>query len=471
MVPDRGIGVAGHVEHERARAHARHRLRDLRSAHAGHDDVGDEQADVAGVAAGELDRGRTVGSLQDGVPARLQDLGDELADDRLVLDEQDRLVARLRRVACGGRCLLFGRRFDGRQEDAERRAHPRRRRHLDRAAALLDDAVHRREAQARAAGLCREERIEQLLALRLGHADARVRQAELDVLLVVDHDVRRLDRDRAAARHRVARVHREVDDHLLELRRVGTNRRELRLEHRQELDVLADQAAEHHVHVGNDGIQVEHARLQHLPAAEGEQLPRQRGGPRGGLLDLLGVAAQPRVGVAADQKLAVAGDRGQQVVEVVRDAAGEAADRLHLLRLAQLYLQLVLSRQVADDGDVPAGPHVGRRHEVDPPLGAVGTVQCDLGLERAKLQKAAPQIGNRLVGKQLVDRQPQRLVVRHAEQLGARPVEVDDPPFVVRDQLRDDGALERRLVQEVRLPLRGQVLDVRDDVRRLPVVA
>ena len=183
------------------------------------------------------------------------------------------------------------------------------------------------------------------------------------------------------------------------------------------------------------------------------------------------MAAQPRVGVAADQKLAVAGDRGQQVVEVVRDATGEAADSFHLLRLAQLYLQLVLSRQVADDSDVPAGPHVGRRHEVDPALGAVGTVQCDLGLERAKLQKAGPQIGNQLVGKQLVDRQPQRLVVRHAEQLGARPVEVDDPPFVVRDQLRDDGALERRLVQEVRLPLRGQVLDVRDDVRRLPVVA
>ena len=43
---------------------------------------------------------------------------------------------------------------------------------------------------------------------------------------------------------------------------------------------------------------------------------------------------------AVDQELAVAGDRGQEVVEVVRDAAGEAADRLHLLRLAQLRLEL-----------------------------------------------------------------------------------------------------------------------------------
>ena len=35
-------------------------------------------------------------------------------------------------------------------------------------------------------------------------------------------------------------------------------------------------------------------------------------------------------------QLAVAGDDGEQIVEVVRDAAGEAADRLELLRLMEL---------------------------------------------------------------------------------------------------------------------------------------
>ena len=45
-----------------------------------------------------------------------------------------------------------------------------------------------------------------------------------------------------------------------------------------------------------------------------------------------------------DQELAVADDHRQQVVEVVRDAAGEPADRLHLLRLAQLLLELPLAR-------------------------------------------------------------------------------------------------------------------------------
>ena len=40
------------------------------------------------------------------------------------------------------------------------------------------------------------------------------------------------------------------------------------------------------------------------------------------------------------QQVAVADHRGHQVVEVVRDPAGELADRLHLLRLAQLLLEL-----------------------------------------------------------------------------------------------------------------------------------
>ena len=36
------------------------------------------------------------------------------------------------------------------------------------------------------------------------------------------------------------------------------------------------------------------------------------------------------------QHLQVAGDHGQQVVEIVRDAAGQLADCLHFLDLAQL---------------------------------------------------------------------------------------------------------------------------------------
>jgi hypothetical protein len=75
--------------------------------------------------------------------------------------------------------------------------------------------------------------------------------------------------------------------------------------------------------------------VQHLAAAEREQLARERGRLRGGAGDLRELLAA----VAAREDLGVAGDHRQQVVEVVRDAAGEAADRLHLLRVAQPALE------------------------------------------------------------------------------------------------------------------------------------
>ena len=64
--------------------------------------------------------------------------------------------------------------------------------------------------------------------------------------------------------------------------------------------------------------------------------------------------------LAADH-VEAAQDDGQQIVEVVRDAAGELADGLHLLRLAQQFLGLaaglVLGFQLARallDAPLPA---------------------------------------------------------------------------------------------------------------------
>ena len=55
----------------------------------------------------------------------------------------------------------------------------------------------------------------------------------------------------------------------------------LRLSDGDQLDVLADEPAEHLLRVGDDVVEVEHPRRQHLLAAEGQQLPRQRGRPLG----------------------------------------------------------------------------------------------------------------------------------------------------------------------------------------------
>ena len=53
------------------------------------------------------------------------------------------------------------------------------------------------------------------------------------------------------------------------------------------------------------------------------------------------------------EELAPPRDHGEQVVEVVRDAAGEAPDRLHLLGVAELRLERPDGGEVADDDDDP----------------------------------------------------------------------------------------------------------------------
>ena len=124
------------------------RLRHLGPAHAGHHDVRDQQVDRVAAAADQFERGRPVAGLEDGVAVRLEDLGDEPANDELVLDEQNRLGAGRRRVVVARRRRMHGGLVDGGQEDAERRALARGGVDLDRAAALLDDAVDGREAEA-----------------------------------------------------------------------------------------------------------------------------------------------------------------------------------------------------------------------------------------------------------------------------------------------------------------------------------
>ncbi len=111
----------------------------------------------------------------------------------------------------------------------------------------------------------------------------------------------------------------------------------------------AQQAAEHRLHRADRFVEVEGGRQQHALAAEGEQLTGQPGGAAAGGEDLLEVLAHRAVGFEDRQhRLAQAVDDHQHVVEVVRDAAGEAAQGLHLLRLAHLPFE-VLARRVVED--------------------------------------------------------------------------------------------------------------------------
>src|SRR5262249_31372299 len=142
-----------------------------------------------------------------------------------------------------------------RQVDLERRALGELAVDPDAAAGLLDDAEHRGEAEAGAlaagpggGGRLRASALPALFPCEPGVAhrehDVRAgRDAEvLARVALVELDVRGLDGERAAAGHRVARVDREVHDHLLDVAGVRLDAAEARPRPEAHRDVLAEQA-------------------------------------------------------------------------------------------------------------------------------------------------------------------------------------------------------------------------------------
>ena len=83
----------------------------------------------------------------------------------------------------------------------------------------------------------------------------------------------------AALRHRVARIDHQVEDHLLHHARVGLDMRQRRGVMALQVNILADDPVEHLGQVGDDVVQHQRLGLQHLFAAESQQLARQIGRP------------------------------------------------------------------------------------------------------------------------------------------------------------------------------------------------
>ena len=152
-------------------------------------------------------------------------------------------------------------------------------------------------------------------------------------------DLGELDGERAARRHRVARVHGQIEKDLFDLGRVRLDRRRVGGRPHVQLDVLADQALEDGLETLHELVQVEDARLQHLLAAQGQELPGERGCAIRRVRDQVDIAPLRILGGELhEQEGGPARDDGQEIVEVVGHAAGQSAHRLHLLRLAELGL-------------------------------------------------------------------------------------------------------------------------------------
>ena len=126
----------------------------------------------------------------------------------------------------------------------------------------------------------------------------------------------------------------------------------------------------------------EASAVERLTAREGEQPMRQCSRARGSRLRRADIARQivdPPLVQAKLHQLQRARDAGQQIVEIVREAAGQLSDRLHLLGLPQPLLQFALAADVDADTDdlarlaVRVAQHVVARYY--PAHTAVGQLQ------------------------------------------------------------------------------------------------
>jgi hypothetical protein len=106
--------------------------------------------------------------------------------------------------------------------------------------------------------------------------------------------------------------------------------------------------------------QIHGPQLERGSSREPEELAREIASQCGGAPDLFEQDCVQRVARRGlDEQREVAEQDREQIVEVVGDAPGELADRLHLLRLPQLFLEPAPLRDVLRDADDAVGLAVG----------------------------------------------------------------------------------------------------------------
>ena len=128
--------------------------------------------------------------------------------------------------------------------------------------------------------------------------------------------------------------------------RVGERKFQRRVQGGDQLDMLTQRPLQQLQDTGDHIVDVQHPWLDHLAAGESQQLVRQPGSPLSGKLDLLDIRhrrlADPltrRLSQFLGDEGGIAGDNPEQVVEVMRDPAGELPKALQPLRLLDLSLQ------------------------------------------------------------------------------------------------------------------------------------
>ena len=201
--------------------------------------------------------------------------------------------------------------------------------------------------------------------------------------------------------HRVPCVDRQVHQHLLQLVGVGHDLRDRRGRLHRDQGVLAQQGVKHGGHPLHELDRVNGLHLQHLLAAEGQQLTGEPAGPLAGLVYHGQVAAVRVVGRPLLQE--VLADPDDDADRAVRGVARQRLDRQVALQVWLVDFEL---RRLAGLDDAAAG---------------------------------APRRWDRLAMVQLVALPLSHLRLRLAEQLHRGPVGADDVELAV---VQGDGVAD-----------------------------
>jgi len=265
----------------------------------------------------------------------------------------------------------------------------------------------------------------------------------------------RPDSQLTAPGHGVVRVEGQVEEQLFELCLVRPYHRGLFRRHDDQGNPWNQHACEHQLSALHDGVQVPRREHQRRVACKGEQTPRQRSRPlrrqhrRAQLRRVWGAGSEVR-----GHEIEIAQDRGQQVVEVMRDSARQLTESVHLLgprhTLLRRQQRALVASRLDSIGDVAhdrhhAGFAFGRQTHLHP-LGLVIVVDAKLrdnrrvGDDRGP-SRQHPQIAGRVRIERLLQGLAHDVLVSRKEAHRLRRHRIDYPPLQIQlhNEVRQGG--------------------------------
>ena len=319
---------------------------------------------------------------------------------------------------------------------------------LDAAAVLLEDLADDREAEAGALLAGGDIGLEQPAAVFLRQADAVVDDVDDDVVAVARRRTRRCGRAPRVGRHggdRLGGVLDDVGERLRDQAAVELRRHRILGELDLDVDVgIADPLQEHHLAHRVGDVLGRHHRLRH--AGEARELVDHAPDVVDLAHDRVGALLEHRAVVGDDlavfaaQPLGRELDRGQRVLDLVGDAAGDVGPGRGALRGDQL-------GDVVEGDDVAAlgidGLLAGDAHR-DVAV-AAAAADRDLALDQALAARSRLVDDLLELRRDLVERAPERVGLAAADELLGGAVEDADAALAVDADDAGAGAGEHRL--------------------------